>query len=70
LQSERKHLIITEAQAAIARALAAHSEVPKTVPMRIADLLRELHRRLRAVSTEPSTPCQGGTAPGPGSKPD
>jgi hypothetical protein len=47
LQSARKHLIIKEIQAAIARELAARSEVPKTMPQRIADLLRELHRRLR-----------------------
>jgi len=53
LGSARKHLIIKEIQAAIARELAAYSEVPKTVPQRIADLLRELHRRLRE-------PGQGG----------
>jgi hypothetical protein len=47
LQSARKHLIIKEIQAAVARELAARSEVPKTMPQRIADLLRELHRRLR-----------------------
>jgi hypothetical protein len=40
LQSARKQLIIKEIQAAIARELAARSEVPKTVPKRIADLLR------------------------------
>ena len=47
LQSARKHLIIKEIQAAVARELAARSEIPKTMPRRIADLLRELHRRLR-----------------------
>jgi hypothetical protein len=47
LQSARKHLIIKEIQAAVARELAARSEVPKTMPQRIADLVRELHRRLR-----------------------
>ena len=47
LQSARKHLIIKEIQAAVARELAARSEVPKTMPQRIAELLRELHRRLR-----------------------
>ena len=61
LGSARKHLIIREIQAAVARELAAQSEVPKTMPQRIADLLRELHRRLRntsqgaARSTEPTT---------------
>ena len=44
--------IIKEIQAAVARELAAQSEVPKTVPQRIADLLRELHRRLRNPSHE------------------
>jgi len=52
LGSARKHLIIKEIQAAIARELAAQSEVPKTVPQRIADLLRELHRRLRNMRSE------------------
>ena len=52
LQSARKQLIIKEIQAAIARELAARSEVPKTVPKRIADLLRELHRRLRDPSQD------------------
>jgi hypothetical protein len=52
LGSSRKHLIIKEIQAAIARELAAQSEVPKTVPQRIADLLRELHRRLRNMRSE------------------
>jgi hypothetical protein len=47
LQSARKRVIIKEIQAAVARELAAQSEVPKTMPQRIADLLRELHRRLR-----------------------
>ena len=47
LKSAHKHVIIKEIQAAVARELAAQSEVPKTVPQRIADLLRELHRRLR-----------------------
>jgi hypothetical protein len=61
LGSARKHLIIREIQAAVARELAAQSEVPKTMPQRIADLLRELHRRLRNTSkgatrsTEPTT---------------
>jgi hypothetical protein len=52
LQSARKHVIIKEIQAAVARELAARSEVPKTMPQRIADLLRELHRRLRNPSQE------------------
>jgi hypothetical protein len=47
LQAARKHSIIKEIQAAVARELAARSEVPKTMPQRIAELLRELHRRLR-----------------------
>jgi hypothetical protein len=47
LQSARKRVIIKEIQAAVARELAARSELPKTMPQRIADLLRELHRRLR-----------------------
>jgi hypothetical protein len=59
--SARKHLTIKEIQSAVARELAAQSEIPKTMPQRIADLLRELHRRLRntrqgaARSTEAST---------------
>lgn len=52
LGSTGKHLIIKEIQAAVARELAAQSEVPKTVPQRIADLLRELHRRLRNTPSE------------------
>ena len=72
LQSARKHLIIKEIQAAVARELGARSEVPKTMPQRIADLLRELHRRLRNPSdeaaplvglTEPTTSDEGGVAP-------
>jgi hypothetical protein len=71
LQSARKQLIIKEIQAAIARELAARSEVPKTVPKRIADLLRELHRRLRDPSQETprldeaTTTGEGGAAPIP-----
>jgi hypothetical protein len=49
VQSARKR-VIKETQAAIARELAAQSEVPKSVPQRIADLVRELHRRLREAS--------------------
>jgi hypothetical protein len=52
LHSAREHLIIKEIQAAVGRELAARSEVPKTMPQRIADLLRELHRRLRDPSQE------------------
>ena len=52
LQSARKQLIIKEVQAAVARELAARSEVPKTMPQRIADLLRELHMRLRNMRSE------------------
>ena len=37
LQSARKRVIIKEIQAAVARELAARSEVPKTMPQRIAD---------------------------------
>jgi hypothetical protein len=60
LQSARKHLIIKEIQATVARELAARSEVPKTMPRRIADLLRELHRRLRDPGPEMApAPTQG-----------
>jgi hypothetical protein len=52
LQSERKHLIIKEMQTALARELAARTKVPKTMPQRIADLVRELHRRLRNADQE------------------
>jgi hypothetical protein len=50
LQSARKRVVIKEMQTAIARELAAQSEVPKSMPQRIADLMRELHRRLRELS--------------------
>jgi hypothetical protein len=62
LQSARKQLIIKEVQAAVAREL-ARSEVPKTMPQRIADLLRELHRRLREPGQEarPSSVRERGT---------
>ena len=69
LQSARKHQIIKEMQAAIAREFAAQSEVPKTVPQKIADLLRELHRRLREASqktlgsTKPTRTGEGGASP-------
>jgi len=71
LHSARKHLIIKEIQAAVARELATRSEVPKTMPQRIADLLRELHRRLRdprdeaAPRFDPDEPTtnEGGAAP-------
>ena len=53
LQSARKHLIIKEIQAAVARELAAQSKVPETMPQRIADLLRELHQRLRDPGDSP-----------------
>ena len=61
LQSARKHLIIKEIQATVARELAARSEVPETMPQRIADLLRELHRRLRDPGPEmaPRSATQG-----------
>jgi hypothetical protein len=63
LQSARKR-VIKEMQAAIARELAAQSEVPKSMPQRIADLVRELHRRLREASqtrdTESGPPEKGG----------
>jgi hypothetical protein len=39
--------VIREVQAKIGRELDAVSEVPKTMPQHIADLVRELHRRLR-----------------------
>jgi hypothetical protein len=45
--SARKHAIIKDMQAAIAREMAAQSEVPKSMPTRIAELVRELNRRLR-----------------------
>jgi RNA polymerase-interacting CarD/CdnL/TRCF family regulator len=44
LLSARKHAIIKDMQA---REMAAQSEVPKSMPTRIAELVRELHRRLR-----------------------
>ena len=47
-ESARKRQVIKEIQAAIARELAARTEIPRTIPQRIADLLRELHRRLRS----------------------
>jgi hypothetical protein len=63
LQSARKR-VIKEMQAAIARELAAQSEVPKSMPQRIADLVRELHRRLREASqtrdTDSGPPETGG----------
>lgn len=48
LQSARKRVVIHEMQAAIAREMAAQVEVPKSMPQRIADLVPELHRRLRS----------------------
>jgi hypothetical protein len=54
LQSARERVIIKEIQAAVGRELAARSEVPKTMPQRIADLLRELHRRLRDPNEAPA----------------
>ena len=50
LDTARKHEAIRQVQAAIARELARQSEPPKTLPRRIADLVRELHRRLRKQS--------------------
>jgi hypothetical protein len=47
MERARKQQAIREIQAAVARQLAAQCKTPKTVPQRIADLLRELHRRLR-----------------------
>jgi hypothetical protein len=47
LDKARRHETIREIQAAIARELARQSAPPKTIPARIADLMRELHRRLR-----------------------
>ena len=63
LGSARKHLIIKKIQAAVARELAARSEVPKTMPQRIADLVRELHWRLREPGQEarPSSVRERGT---------
>ena len=61
LHSARKHLIIKEIQAAVARELAARSEGPKTLPQRIADLLRELHRRLRDPGPEVAPRSAQGT---------
>jgi hypothetical protein len=40
LLSARKHAIIKDMQAAIAREMAAQSEVPKSMPTRIAELVR------------------------------
>jgi hypothetical protein len=61
--SARKHLIIKEIQAAVARELAARSEVPKTMPHPIADLVRELHWLLREPGQEakPSSVRERGT---------
>jgi hypothetical protein len=63
VQSARKR-VIKEMQAAIARELAAQSEVPKSMPQRIADSVRELHRRLREAShtrdTDSGPPETGG----------
>ena len=59
LQSARERVIIKEIQAAVGRELAARSEVPKTMPQRIADLLRELHRRLRDPSQEAAPRFEG-----------
>jgi len=64
LQSARKR-VIKGMQAAIARELAAQSEVPKSMPQRIADLVRELHRRLREASQTRDT---DGGPPGTGGK--
>jgi hypothetical protein len=47
LETTRRHEAIRQIQAAIARELARQSEPPKTLPRRIADLVRELHRQLR-----------------------
>jgi hypothetical protein len=44
---DRKRQVIKEIQAAIARELRACTDLPTTIPQRIADLARELHRRLR-----------------------
>jgi hypothetical protein len=45
--SDRRRQAIREAQAAVARELAKECEAPMTLPQRIADLVQELHRRLR-----------------------
>jgi hypothetical protein len=47
LEAARRHEAIREIQTAVARELACECEPSKTIPARIADLLRELHRRLR-----------------------
>jgi hypothetical protein len=47
LDTTRRHEAIRQIQAAIARELARQFEPPKTLPSRIADLVRELHRQLR-----------------------
>jgi hypothetical protein len=52
LLSARKRTIIKEVQAAIAKEMAAQSNVPQEMPPRIAELIRELHRRLREASQE------------------
>jgi hypothetical protein len=70
LGSARKHLIIKEIQAAIARELAAQSELPKTLPKRIADSLGNCidgyvtQARAPRVSTEPNTTREGGAKRG------
>jgi hypothetical protein len=47
VEALRREQIMREVLAKIGRELAKRSEVPKTIPPRIVDLLRELDRRLR-----------------------
>jgi hypothetical protein len=49
LDALRRTEAITEIQKLVARELAKR-EPPKTLPRRLADLVRELHRRLRKPS--------------------
>ena len=53
-EAQRLFLVIRRGKVgAVARELAAQAEIPRTMPQRIADLMRELHRRLRNVDQEP-----------------
>jgi hypothetical protein len=47
VEALRREQIMREVLAKIGRELAKRSEVPKRIPPRIVDLLRELDRRLR-----------------------
>jgi hypothetical protein len=59
LNSQRKRQAIREVQAAVAQELAKECELPKTVPQRIVDLVRELHRLLRGRPGGPRSAGEG-----------